>query len=82
MSQAQQVVRLYCCWDVFTMNVDSNTHQHVLRALHNVPVQLHQVTLRQSLEAKVLVVQVAAVHQCTIQLFSVSHGDFEQLIRH
>ena len=46
----QHVVRLDGRVDVFTMDTNGNAHQHLLRPLHRLAIDLQQVTALKSLE--------------------------------
>lgn len=58
------------------MNSDGNPHDHVLRPLHNLAVDLQQVRLLKSLEAKVVVVQVSLIVNGLIKKVSIVHYNF------
>ncbi len=49
------------------VNANSDPHQHVLRSLHNSPIDFEKVRSLQGFEAKVIIVKVPIIDYFTIQ---------------
>lgn len=71
----QVIVCLDGSINVFSMNPDGNSHQHVLRPFRYFPVYFQEIRLLECLEAKVAVGEVAFVHNAGVQDISVFHDD-------
>lgn len=56
-----EIVRLDGSVDVLAVYADRDAHHHVLRPLNGTTVDLEQVGLLQSLEAEIVVVEIAVV---------------------
>ena len=77
-----QVVGLDCALDVVLVDADGDAHEHVLRTLGDLAVELQQVRALERLEAEVVVVEVAVVDDGRIQLLGVGFDDLHDVLRH
>jgi hypothetical protein len=75
----QQVVRLEHRVNVILMDPNRNTHQHVLRAFRNPPINLQEIRPLQRLESKVVVAKVAIINDGRVQHVLVSLDTVKRL---
>merc|ERR1719234_1894906 len=77
----EQVIGLNGCLYVLTMDANRHPHQHLLRSLHHLTVDLQQVRPLRSLEAKVLVLKVPVIDNGRVQPVLVVLDDLVVLLR-
>mmetsp|Transcript_49580 Transcript_49580/g.137713 ORF Transcript_49580/g.137713 Transcript_49580/m.137713 type:complete len:323 (-) Transcript_49580:26-994(-) len=75
-----QVVGLHCRLQVSCMDADRNPHQHVLRPLHDLPMDSQQVRLLQGLEAEVVVVEIPLVVQRRVDGLGVARDELPDIL--
>jgi hypothetical protein len=76
-----EVVRLERALHVVLVDADGHAHEHVLRPLGDLAVQAQQVRALERLEAEVLVVEVAVVHNRRVELVGVPHHHLVRALR-
>lgn len=75
-----QVVCLYSFLDIFAMDADSHSHDHVLRSLGHLAIDPEQIRSLQGLEAKVLVAEITVIDHGRVKLLLVLFDDLVDVI--
>ena len=75
-------VRLDRRVDVVLVDAERHAHQHVLRPLGDLAVHAQQVRLLERLEAEVVVLEVAVVHDRRVEAVAVLGDDLVHVVRH
>ena len=78
----EEVVRLQYAIEVVQVDAHGNAHEHVLRPLGDLAVQLQQVGLLQRLEAGVVEFEVPVVQYGAVQYVPVGHHHLIYVLRH
>jgi hypothetical protein len=69
----EQVISLNSRRHIFAMDTHGNSHEHMLRSFRNAIVDTEEVRPFQSLESKIVVVEVPVVDDGRVELLRVGH---------
>lgn len=62
-------------FDIFAMDTNRNSHQHVLRSFSNFSIDFHQIWAFKSFESKIVVIEIATILDSAIKFILISHDD-------
>ena len=76
-----QIISFESLWDVFVVDTNCNTHQHVLWSFCNLAIQTQKIGTLEGLESKVIVIVVTGVVDVIVENIGVVHDNFEDFFR-